>query len=274
MPNLVTPFKNQNILFIVAFLSVLTGFNTQAKPNFMRSLYMADKPNYKADEELSVVGEFGFLFTEGNSSASTLKARLNASQELKAWEYQIFTNLLYRKSTRTRRGERIKATTAHNFFVSGQADYKLDDPNNRIFVYGEYDEKRFSGFLYQAALAAGWSSKLWKNKKSQLRYSLGPGYSIAEAEETGNREDFNGLIVRAAMEYKRKFSDHATFRQFVSTEAEADFTKTRSETSMSTKLSGALGMKFSFMLNHDTGVAEGRNELDTQTALTLVYQFF
>jgi len=76
------------------------------------------------------------------------------------------------------------------------------------------------------------------------------------------------------MEYKRKFSDHATFRQFVSTEADQEFSKTKSETSISTKLSGALAMKLSFIMDFDTSVGPGIEELDTETAVTLVYQFF
>ena len=115
---------------------------------------------------------------------------------------------------------------------------------------------------------------MWRSNKSELKYSLGPGYAISEIEENSNKVEYRGLIVRAAMEYKRKFSAHATFRQFLSTEADPDFTKTRSETTLSTKLNGALGMKLSFVMNHDTGVAQGREELDTQTAVTLVYNFF
>ena len=76
------------------------------------------------------------------------------------------------------------------------------------------------------------------------------------------------------MEYKKKFSDHATFRQFVSTEADQEFYKTKSETSLSTKLTGDLAMKLSFVMNLDTSVGPDIEELDTQAAVTLVYQFF
>lgn len=257
------------LVFCVCF-----SLSINAKPSFMRSLYMADRPNYKANEELSMVGQFGFVFADGNTNASTLKGRINANQELKAWEYQIIADTLYKQSKKVVQGEKVKTTAAQKLFVSLQADYKLLNPSNRIFVYGEYEKKRFSGFKFQAAFAAGWSSRLWKDQKSELKYSLGPGYAIAEVEKDSKNNEYQGLIVRAAMEYQRKFSKHATFRQFLSTEADQDFTKTRSETSLSTKISGALGMTLSFMMNHDTGVSRGREELDTQTVVTLVYQFF
>jgi len=33
-------------------------------------------------------------------------------------------------------------------------------------------------------------------------------------------------------------------------------------------------MKVNFVVNHDTGVSQDTEELDTETAVTLVYQFF
>ena len=76
------------------------------------------------------------------------------------------------------------------------------------------------------------------------------------------------------MEYKRNFSDYATFRQFVSAEVDQKFNKTKSETSLSTKLTGKLAMKLSFFMALDTSVRTDIEEFHTETAITLVYQFF
>jgi hypothetical protein len=40
---------------------------------------------------------------------------------------------------------------------------------------------------------------------SELKYSVGPGYIKSKIEQNNNGEDKKGLIVRAAMEYKRNF---------------------------------------------------------------------
>lgn len=245
-----------------------------AKPNFVSSLYMADKPNYKATEELSMIGEFGLLVANGNTNTSTIKAKIDANQELEKWSYQFIGDSLYKQSKKQVNDERVNVTSAQKLFLSLQTDYKLLNPDNRIFVYAEYEKKRFSGFRYQAAFAAGWSSRLWRNQSSELKYSIGPGYAISEIDKNSKKEETKGLITRAAMEYKRKFFHKATFRQFLSTEAAKDFTKTKSETSLSAKLNGALAMKLSFVVNLDTSVAEEKDELDTQTVVTLVYQFF
>lgn len=261
----------QWVLFFFALVYVNSAF---AKQSIMHSLYLADRPDFDGDDELSMIGEFGFLLASGNTNTSTVTAKINTSQELTSWSYQFIADTLYKQSQQEVDGQSSNATSAQKLFLSGQFDHKLDEPDNRLFIYGEYENNRFSGFRYQAAVAAGWTSRLWHNNYSEFKYSVGPGYGISEAEHNNTEEDIKGLIVRAAMEYKRKFSKHATFRQFVSTEADQEFTKTKSETSLSTKLTGALAMKLSFVMNLDTSVGSDIEELDTEAAVTLVYQFF
>ena len=260
--------------WILLLFVLLTADFCIAKQNIMHSVYLADRPEFDGDDELSMIGEFGFLVATGNTNTSTITAQINTSQELTSWSYQVIGNALYKQSQQLVDGEKSDTASAQKLFLSGQLDHKLSEPDDRLFIYSEYENNRFNGFRYQAALAAGWSSRLWHDKHSELKYSIGPGYAIAEVEEDNSNEDNKSIIVRAAMEYKRKFSDNATFRQFVSTEADQEFTKTKSETSLSTKLSGDLAMKLSFIMNLDTSVGPDIEELDTEAAVTMVYQFF
>ena len=258
------------ILLLIVLLTANFGF---AKQNIMHSLYLADRPAFD-DDELSIISEFGFLLANGNTNTSTITAKINTSQELTSWSYQIIGNALYKQNQQVLDGEESNLASAQKLFLSGQLDHKLTDPDDRLFIYSEYENNRFNGFRYQAALAAGWTSRLWHDEQSELKYSIGPGYAISEVEENNSEEDSQNLILRAAMEYRKKFSDNATFRQFVSTEADQEFTKTKSETSISTKLTGTLAMKLSFVMNLDTSVGPDIEELDTEAAVTLVYQFF
>jgi len=255
-------------------IALLVTNNCFAKQNIMRTIYLANKPAFDGDDELSMIGEFGFLLTNGNTNTSTITGKINTSQELPSWSYQVIADALYKESEVQEAGLKTNTATAQKVFISSQVDYKLPQPDDRLFVYSEYENNRFSGFRYQAAIAAGWTSRLWHDQFSEFKYSVGPGYSMAEVEDNSEEEDQKGLIIRAAMEYKRKFSKHATFRQFVSTEADQEFSKTKSETSLSTKISGALAMKLSFILNYDTSVVEESEDLNTEAAVTLVYQFF
>jgi putative salt-induced outer membrane protein YdiY len=112
---------------------------------------------------------------------------------------------------------------------------------------------------------------MWEDEASKFSYSVGPGYSFAE---TSDGEKQNGVIVRAALDYQWKISDTAQFKQLLSTEVGSDNTKSKSETSISAQISGDLSLKVSLILDHNSDVADGIDNLDTQTAVTLVYNFF
>jgi putative salt-induced outer membrane protein YdiY len=260
-----------------AFLILsLFSFGSHAQLNIMRALFMAEDANYAAvvDDELSMTSEFGMLIASGNTNTSTLLAKMNTSQEFDSWSYQIIGDVLYKESEKKLDDELQKETSAQKVFVSTQLDYKLSEPDQRLFVYGEYEDKRFGAYRYQAAFATGWSARLWHNTISEFKYSIGPGYAISELADRQATDKEQGLIVRAALEYKRKLSEQASFRQFLSTEADQSHTKTKSETSLSTKITGSLAMKLSFIMNHNNNAEIDHEELDTETAVTLVYQFF
>ena len=112
---------------------------------------------------------------------------------------------------------------------------------------------------------------MWEDDISMLSYSIGPGYSFAETSEGVEQ---NGLIVRGALDYQWKISDTANFKQLLSTEVGTDNTKSKSETSVSANISESLSLKVSLILDHNSVVANDRDNLDTQTAVTLVYSFF
>ncbi|MFT5676334.1 MAG: putative salt-induced outer membrane protein [Paraglaciecola sp.] len=263
-------------MYKISLLLIIFSFSSNAKLNIMQSLYLVDEPSHitTIENEKSMTGEFGMLFTEGNTQTSTLTAKVNTSHELTDWSYQLVGDLLYTENKKEIDGKLTKSTSAQKVFLSSQVGYKLTNPVHRLFLYGEYENNRFSGFLYQAAFAAGWSARLWHDETSEFVYSIGPGYSISEVVDKLSGTDGKSVIVRAAMEYKRRISELATFRQFFSSEADQAYTKTKSETSFSAKINDALAMKLSFIMNHNSGIEVDREELDTETAVTLVYQFF
>jgi putative salt-induced outer membrane protein len=148
-----------------------------------------------------------------------------------------------------------------------------------LFIYAEYDTDRFNGFRYQSAIAGGWSAHAWKNKDSQLRYSLGPGYAYSERDVVD--EDaaklynvLNEIIVRASLDYRLTLSDSARFRQFVSTEAGQETNRSRSETTLTASIIESLAMKLSFVIIYNDGALQRNEDLSTESSVSLVYQFF
>ena len=217
-------------------------------------------------------GEFGLIVTTGNTETTSVKGKISAHQELESWSNDFVAEALYKKDEVTNdNDEEESQTTAQKYFLSGQANYKLENPDHRLFGFASYEDNRFSSFDYQATIAAGWSQKVWDDEESKFEYSIGPGYAFNKKLDGENE---NSAIVRAALDYQWKISDTATFKQLLSTEVGSDNTKSKSETSVSAQLNGALSMKFSITLDHNTETAADRENLDTQTAVTLVYTFF
>jgi|TARA_B110000238_G_scaffold195646_1_gene235147 putative salt-induced outer membrane protein len=222
-----------------------------------------------ADEvkPFSMDGELGYIATTGNTETTSIKGKLFAHQELAQWSNDFMIEALYKKD----KIDDVKQTTAQKYFLSGQGNYKLDNPDHRLFGFASYEDDKFSSFDSQATLAAGWSQKMWGDNESQFSYSMGPGYSFAE---TNGGENQNGLILRAALDYQWKISDTANFKQLLSSETGDENTKSKSETSVSAIISGALSLKVSLILDYNSDVADDIDNLDTQTAVTLVYNFF
>lgn len=225
----------------------------------------------KETKPFSMDGEFGFIMTTGNTETTSVKGKLSAHQELDQWSNDYIAEGLYKKDQVTVDNVESTQTTAQKWFVSGQGNYKLENPDHRLFVFGSYEDDRFSSFNYQSTIAVGWNQKLWDTETSTFSYSVGPGYSYAE---TSLGETESGLIVRGSLDYEWNISETATFRQLLSSEVGADNTKSKSETSLSARLNESLSMKFAIALDHNSDVAEGRENLDTQTSVTIVYAFF
>jgi len=222
-----------------------------------------------ADEvkPLSMDGEFGFISTTGNTETTSFKGKLAAHQELDMWSNDFSVEGLYKKDDI----DGVSQTTAQKYFMSAQGNYKLDNPDHRLFGFASYADDKFSSYDYQSTLAVGWQQKLWDDPSSRFSYSIGPGYSFAKTNE-GEFE--NGVIVRGALDYQWKVSDTATFKQILSSEVGSNNTKSKSETSLSAKINDSLSLKVSLLMDHNSDVAEGKDNLDTQTAVTVVYTFF
>ena len=225
-----------------------------------------------APKAFKLDGEFGLVLTSGNTENSQLRARLTGDHEMKNWSNDYLLEGLYTQNeSENDQGIDETTTVDQRFLLTAQGNYKLDNPENRLFVFGSFEDDRFSGFRYQGTIAAGWSSVWFDTTKHKMTYSVGPGYAFVERE---NREDASSAILRGSFDYTWTLSETAKFKQLVSTEVGEENTKSRSESSITAKLAESLSMKFSVVLNHNTDVEPGFENLDTETAATIVYTFF
>lgn len=222
--------------------------------------------------------ELGIIATSGNTETTSLKGKVSITHEMEQWRNQYQLDALYKKDQVSVDvdGESVdqEQTTAQRVFVSAQGDYKLNEEHRALFVYGSYEDDRFSGYKYQSTIAAGYSDQLFKNDRSFLNYNVGPGYTFNELDESGETNE--AAVLRLAAEFQYKLSDNAKFTQLLSTEAAFESeknTRTKSESALSAKLMGNLSMKAAYTMTHNSEVADDKENLDTTTSITLVYLF-
>lgn len=220
-------------------------------------------------------GELGFIFTSGNTETTSANAALNAKQELEMWSNEVTFKALYKKDT----VNGVETTSADKKFASAQANYKLENPDHRLFGFASYEDDRFSEFDFQSTIAIGWNQKLWEDDTSSFEFSVGPGYAFADrfvidANDNIATKSEKGIVVRGAFAYAYSLSETAKFTQSFSTEVGSDNTKSRAESAVSAKIAGGLSMKVALKFDHNSDVTGTRDNLDTETSVNLVYTFF
>ena len=105
-----------------------------------------------------------------------------------------------------------------------------------------------------------------------LRLSL----RLEDANGNEYTETQGAFIVQAQALYTRKINEHVEFKQLLvvkhATES-GENSNYQAESSLTTKLISTLQLKISFKVDHNTEVAEEKENTNTQTAITLVYSF-
>jgi len=248
--------------------------NLSKEKNLLNALYSKSRKNPVKDAKLkpfTLAGEGGLLSSSGNTNASIIKIALESNHEMTNWSNQYETQYLQRVNTVRNDNGKQKIRTAR-FEVSAQFDYKLLDPNNRMFGYIEYDNNEFNRLSDQATAVFGWSQVVWKEKKSEFRYSIGPGYSHLYQER--NKRRIEEMIIRGTIFYNLEFGGNARFRQTISAEVGEEITKARSQSSITAKIFEKLALKFTINLVVNDNVADEDSILSTQTSISMVYQFF
>ena len=241
----------------------------------------AEEKKFSADLEL------GIISTSGNTETNSLKGKMQIKQNLEKFRNNFIANAFYKEDqVETEENDETVITnqvTAEKYFFSAQSDYKLNKKHRGLFIYGSYEQDEFSGYEYQATVSLGYSDRLFNFDRSHLDYSVGPGISFRETEDTIDDngvliegEETQSAVVRIALEYLYQISDNAKFTQSLASEVSVDQeenTKTKSETALTANITSGFALKASFIVDQNTHVPEDKKHADTQTALTFVYSF-
>ena len=234
----------------------------------------------KAKSPYTASAELGMLFKTGDTKSADVKAGFDFTHQANAWKSTLNLGLLVKKSEEEdENGEDHFETSDQKWTVVGQTNYTLDKTSpNYIYGNASYEDDRFSSFDNQSSISAGWGRRWYETEKTTLDADIGPGFKrdVVSATDTDPEEVNTAFIVQAQALYTRELNEHVLFKQlFVAKYApKSDANSTyKARTSISTKLLETLQLKFSFTVDYNTDVDEDKENLNTETAMTLVYSF-
>jgi len=227
----------------------------------------AEKPEYSASAEL------GFLYKTGNTKSADVKAGFNVKHEKAKWRSTLAFNILTKK-TEDKDTEEFE-TTANKWDLVAQTNYTIGSAAKN-YLYGNlaHEQDKFSGFESQSSFSAGWGRNWYETKNSSFFADIGPGIKYDVTRETS--ESSTNLIIQAQALYTHKFNDSVEFKQFfVARQAtkSGENSVYKSESSVTAQLIDALQLKFALRIDYDTEVADGSEDTNTETSMTLIYNF-
>ena len=245
--------------------------------------------NAFAEEESTFTSsaELGFLFKTGNTKSGDIKAAFNVKHEKAKWTNSLAFNAIAKKveTTDDETGEEDFETTDNKWDITGQSNYSFE-VGGKNYLYGNafYQQDKFKNFEYQTSASFGWGHHWIKDETSSFSTDIGPGvkYDVISAEPatatTAATKEYSetAAIVQAQALYTNKINEFVEFKQhFVAKQALESEKNSyyRSETSLTTKLIESLQFKFSFLVEHDSEVETGFEKTNTESSVTLVYNF-
>lgn len=225
---------------------------------FSASVYATESPK---SGEFNGEGELGYNSTAGNSNTSSLNAKLGLTYVLADWEHNLTLN----------------AVSAQNEGVSTRERYLLDGQASRTFsevYYGfgnlRYDRDLFSGYDYQTNLTAGIGRRFWQPKTEVLNLELGAGYQVDKLQ---NQPEHANPILRSALKMRYPLNKQVSFAQDLLVNTGDRNVHSESTSGIKVNMTDSLALKLSYTLKHNSKVLDNRENLDTLTAITLVYGF-
>jgi len=240
-----------------------------------------------AKEEVSpftASAELGALFKTGDTKSGDIKAGLDFDYKEGQWESALRFDLLVRKTETEIKendevvGEEFK-TSDQKWTIVSQTNYTIE-PDGKNYIYGNasYEDNRFGSFDNQSSISGGWGRRWLENETATLDVDIGPGYKrdVLKATDTQSSETNDAFIIQSQALYKRKINEHVDFEQLLVAKyspKDGENSTYKARSSITTKLIETLALKFSFTVDHNTDVDEGKENTNTQTAMTLVYSF-
>jgi len=227
----------------------------------------ADAEEKKAKSPWKSSVELGFIKTTGNTETQTTAAKADVVYEVDKWRHTGHAEGYGQTSTDEVTGATV--TSAERYELSGKSDYKFTE-RDYAFALVKLQKDLFSGFEYEDTLSLGYGRKLIKQENMELDFEIGPGVRYFKVDNGESDSEALGVL---AGKYWWAITDNSKFTQDVNYEYGDQYSTTKSVTGLQANINKTLAMKFTYTVRHKSDVPPDKEKTDTETAMTLVYNF-
>ncbi|GAA6172333.1 hypothetical protein NBRC116592_20030 [Colwellia sp. KU-HH00111] len=258
-----------------------TALFSQASPaDIITSLEKANKVKQPPSPMFSGSAELGLLYKTGNTKSGDMKTGIDLRWKNGAWLSLLNIDLLLKKADVSDENNNTHfKTTDKKSTITSQTNYSINN-QEKNYIYGNiwFEENDFSSFINQNSISTGWGRHWYKTTDASLWGDIGPGYKrdLFKATDTAPEQTDVSWIIQAQAVYIRKLGEHVELKQFLSAKQAlkaSDNSIYKAVTTLTTKLISTLQLKFTFSLDYNSEVELDKKNLDSQTAVTLVYSF-
>lgn len=202
------------------------------------------------------------LVTDGNSQSRSLGGKVSLAYASEPWK-NTFDASATNVSGST-------GQTAERYLVGDKVDYGFTE-HTYAFVTAEWEKDLFGPVRERTSETVGVGRHFLLGPTHFLDGEIGGGARQTKANITGLRE--SEAIGRLGGKYQWKFTDTNAFTETIKVESGASNTFSESVSALTMQLVGTLSTSITYTVRHNSDVPSGREHVDTETAVSLVYPF-
>jgi len=238
--------KKQAILFASAALVTAMSLNTQA-----------DETGFKGS------GEFGYTSNTGNTESTAMIGALKLDYIQPIYEVKTAFEVNNTTEDGVQTQERYVADLQYNRFYA-------DDKSYYSFIQARFETDDFADLNLDSLYSLGLGKTLIKDDVRTFKVEAGVGF---QSIDYITAEDMEQAVARLKGDYTYQINEQVAFSQDAIITAGADQTKLEANTGLKVSMAEDLSLKAGFKYRTSSDVAPGVEKVDTQTTLTLIYDF-
>ena len=211
-------------------------------------------------------GELGFTDSSGNTTSTTLFAALKLNYNQTNYEIKSKFETNYKSENHEQTEERYLIDVQSNRYYNKARNYYS-------FVGGKFENNRFAGIELDTTLSLGLGKQLFKNEATKLISEAGLAQQTTSYTNDVISGDQSQTALRLKLDLTHKINAQVLFSQDITYLMGTEQTTIESNTGFKIKVADRMNLKASYKYRHNDSPANGAKETDTQTLLTLIYDF-